>query len=143
MSQLFTAKGIYSTWERLGDVSAALIYLQSTKKAMGNMIDTSYKQRIHNDADTTPLVWRVERKVLEDKLLEYCPRRNGFERSKAVVDILTTGYHKLRGSLANFNKNVRILYAEDSNDVVDLEYIDEVDDVGLQMDYGEIESELE
>ncbi|KAH8986497.1 hypothetical protein EDB92DRAFT_1818309 [Lactarius akahatsu] len=80
-------KGIYSNWDRLGNIAAGLNYLQLVKKQVTKSLKSGYRGSTHTDVDTSALVWRIA--------------------NKAIVDILTTGYRKFQTlSLATFNKKV-------------------------------------
>ncbi|KAJ7888770.1 hypothetical protein B0H13DRAFT_2533148 [Mycena leptocephala] len=63
---LLQAKGMSSTWDRLGNVSAAIVHLQRVKKKIGAALDTAYRSTGHTTPDTSHLVWRVQGKVFSE-----------------------------------------------------------------------------
>ncbi|KAJ7639893.1 hypothetical protein B0H17DRAFT_1216787 [Mycena rosella] len=58
---LLHAKGMSSTWDRLGNISAAIVHLQRVKKKVSAALDGAYKNTGHSTPDTSHLVWRVQR----------------------------------------------------------------------------------
>ena len=104
---LFAAKGIYSNWDRLGNISAGINYLQLVKKQVTNSLKSGYRGSTHTDVDTSPLVWRIARKASELELQTAIVNRSGNSTARPVVDIVTAGYRKFQASsLATFNKKI-------------------------------------
>jgi len=104
---LLTAKGLETTWDRLGDISAAIDFLNKIKKKVSLTLRPAYQGSNHKPPDTSDLVWRVADKVRDDKLQIFDESRDGNSKIKAVVNILATGEAKLKSSsLASFNKKV-------------------------------------
>lgn len=126
---LFASRGIYSTWERLGDVSSCADYLMKIKKALGLALG-KYQGSSHTTPDTSSLVWKVANKVREAELDIFKLQREGNELMKPVTNIILEGERKLKSStLKTFNKNVRKLVAGEAVD-------DEVDDM-VPVAFGE------
>ena len=107
VQDLLTAKGLESTWDRLGDISAAIDYLNKIKKKVPSALSSSYQRHSHTTPDTSHLVWRVADKLRDEELQVFREKRVGNSKVKAVVDILATGEAKLKSSsLASFNKKI-------------------------------------
>lgn len=104
---LFAAKGIYSNWDRLGNIAAGINYLQMVKKQVTNSLKSGYRGSTHTDVDTSALVWRVANKSAELELQCKVRRREGNSNAQPRIDILTAGYRKFQSSsLATFNKKL-------------------------------------
>ncbi|KAJ7724304.1 hypothetical protein DFH07DRAFT_759106 [Mycena maculata] len=120
---LFAAKGMYGSWDRLADISAAIDVIDSVKNSVAMSLDVSYSGRSHKTPDTSNLVWRIAHKARELKLNSSDPARAINVTVKASVDILSAGETVLKSSsLATFNKNRRDLLRG-------IQVIDEVDDM--------------
>jgi len=97
-------------WDRLGDISAAIDYLNKIKKKVSSTLRSTYQSSNHTPPDTSHLVWRVADKVRDDKLQVFKENRDGNAKAKPVVNILATGEAKLKSSLlATFNKKVHAM----------------------------------
>ena len=104
---MLSAKGLESTWDRLGNISAAIDYLNKIKKKVSSALSSSYQRSTHTTPDTSHLVWRVADKIRDEELQAFRQKRFGNSKVKAVVDILATGEAKLKSSsLATFNKKI-------------------------------------
>ena len=115
VQDLLSAKGLESTWDRLGDISAAIDYLNKIKKKVSSTL-SSYQRSTHTTPDTSHLVWRVADKIRDEDLQVFREKRLGNSKVKAVVDILATGEAKLKfSSLATFNKKIS---AKDEQDAI-------------------------
>ncbi|KAH8979980.1 hypothetical protein EDB86DRAFT_2768527, partial [Lactarius hatsudake] len=107
LKTLFAAKGIYSNWDRLGNIAAGINYLQLVKKQVTKSLKSGYRGSTHTDVDTSALVWRIANKASELKLQCTIPGRGSNSTVRPVVDILTARYRKFQtSSLATFNKKV-------------------------------------
>lgn len=107
IQDLLAAKGLDSTWDQLGDISAAIDYLNKIKKKVSSTLHSSYQGSTHTPPDTSDLVWRVADKVRDDELQVFKENRHGNEKTKPVMDILTSREAKLKSSsLATFNKKI-------------------------------------
>ena len=107
VQELLTAKGLQSTWDRLGNISAAIDYLNKIKKKVSATLSSSYQRSSHTVPDTSHLVWRVADKIQDESLQVFIQNRPGNAKVKAVVDILATGEAKLKSSsLSSFNKKI-------------------------------------
>jgi len=65
---LFAAKGIYSNWDRLGNIAAGVEYLQNVKKQVSKSVKSGYQGKTHTVVDTSMLVWRIANKARELQL---------------------------------------------------------------------------
>jgi aspartyl/asparaginyl beta-hydroxylase (cupin superfamily) len=120
---LLTAKGLESTWDRLGDISAAIDYLNKIKKKVSSALSSSYQRSTHTTPDTSHLVWRVADKIRDEELQVFREKRVGNSKVKGVVDVLATGEAKLKSSsLTAFNKKISAMVKghvyEDEQDVI-------------------------
>ncbi|KII90886.1 hypothetical protein PLICRDRAFT_106916 [Plicaturopsis crispa FD-325 SS-3] len=107
---LFLAKGMYGSWERLGDISAAINHIQKVKRQVGSSLGAKYHGRTHTTPDTSASVWKVYNKVQELELHTFTPHRDGNDSTKPTVDILLAGEKKLKSStLSTINKKIRSL----------------------------------
>ena len=120
---MLTAKGLESTWDRLGDISAAIDYLNKIKKKVSSALSSSYQRSTHTTPDTSHLVWRVADKIRDEELQAFREKRVGNSKVKGVVDVLATGEVKLKSSsLTAFNKKISAMVKghvyEDEQDVI-------------------------
>ncbi|KAF8873122.1 hypothetical protein BD779DRAFT_1452195, partial [Infundibulicybe gibba] len=76
LKALFAAKGMYSNWERGGDISAAIDNLQTLKKQIAKSFKISYQGSTHSDVDTSDLVWRIANTARDLKIQE-CVYKTG------------------------------------------------------------------
>jgi hypothetical protein len=123
VQELLTAKGLESTWDRLGNISAAIDYLNKIKKKVSSALSSSYQRSTHTALDTSHLVWRVADKIRDKGLQVFREKRVGNSKVKAVIDILATGETKLKSpSLAAFNKKISAMIKghayEDEQDAI-------------------------
>ncbi|KAG2044371.1 hypothetical protein BDR03DRAFT_849365 [Suillus americanus] len=103
----FSAKGVYSTWDRLGDISATIALLQNIKKQVGRALGITYHGLNHTTPNTSSSVWKVANKLNELELHVFNPDRKENDSIKPIVDVLTEGKWKLKSStLVSFNKKV-------------------------------------
>ena len=126
--ELFAAKGIYSTWDRLGDVAACIDAVQCLKKSVGKSLATSYKSQSHQTPDTAALVQRVAAKAKEDRLQERVLNREENKACKVTTDLHAAGQKRLETTLVTFNKKMRAVIqgkVQDS-EVPALEEVDEL-----------------
>lgn len=106
------AKGIYSNWDRLGDISAAAPCFETIKKQVTRSMQTNYQGTSHSTPNTHPLVWRIADKVQELQLHQHIPSRSSQVPAKLVPDLRALGREKFgSASLATFNKKLRDLIA--------------------------------
>jgi len=132
---LFAAKGIYSNWDRLGNIAAGIEYLQNIKKRVSKSVKAGYQGTTHTAVDTSALVWRISNKARELQLQTQNSDRNDNEDMKAVKDLQLTGYEMFsRNSLATFNKKITNmkegLETPDSDNVIEA---DEMAPVNLEL----------
>ncbi|RXW21996.1 hypothetical protein EST38_g3858 [Candolleomyces aberdarensis] len=108
VKDLIIAKGLQSTWDRVGDISAAIAYLKEIKRKMGQVLTLPHQNKGHSDVDVSHLVWRIVDKIETDGLLIFTKNRRGNAKSKATPDLLLEGEKKLKSStLSTFNKKFK------------------------------------
>ncbi|KAF8957733.1 hypothetical protein BDZ97DRAFT_1669447 [Flammula alnicola] len=104
---LLEAKGLQSTWDRLGNISAAIDYLKKVKKQVATAMSTAYQSTTHTKPDTTPLVWLIANNARDEKLQTFKKDRHGNDKVIPVLDILAVGEQKLKSSsLGTFNRKI-------------------------------------
>ncbi|KAF8143857.1 hypothetical protein K438DRAFT_1632711, partial [Mycena galopus ATCC 62051] len=104
---LLQAKGMNSTWDRLGNTSAAIVHLQRVKKKIAAALNSTYTSAGHTTPETSHLVWRVQRKVSSEGIQQFNPARSNNTRGKLTTDISKVGEAKLKSStLVTFNKKL-------------------------------------
>ncbi|KAF7345728.1 hypothetical protein MVEN_01592900 [Mycena venus] len=109
---LLQAKGMSSTWDRLGNISATIVHIHGVKKKIADALNTSYQSTSHTTPDTSHLVWKVQQKVANKGLHDFDPCRPNNHRQKPTVDILKMGEAKLKSStLDTFNKKTMAMIA--------------------------------
>jgi hypothetical protein len=124
LKHLFASKGIYSHWDRLGNVSAAISHLQAIKKQVSLLVKAGYQRLNHTATDTSVLVWRIADKAQELNLHTNLTDRLENENAKPFTDLVVTGYKKFESSsLATFNKKIAdskvgILTIQEADDIV-------------------------
>ncbi|KAG2005990.1 hypothetical protein CC2G_002349 [Coprinopsis cinerea AmutBmut pab1-1] len=59
LKALFASKGLYSNWNRLGNISASVNYLMLIKKQVARSLRIGYHGSTHTTPDVSKLVWRV------------------------------------------------------------------------------------
>jgi hypothetical protein len=107
---LLQAKGVQSTWDRLGNISAAVDVLKKLKKQVASAMKTAYQGSTHKVPKTDHLVWRVAKKVHEEELHLYAEDRTGNAKAKIVPDVISVGEAKLlSASLNTFNRKVHAM----------------------------------
>ncbi|KAJ7206287.1 hypothetical protein GGX14DRAFT_367375 [Mycena pura] len=112
LKNLLKAKGMSSTWDRLGNISAAIAHIQAVKKKIAAVLDGAYKSTGHTTPDTSHLVWRVQQKIADEGLHEFEQGRSNNEIKKLTANILERGEAKLKSStLATFNKKTMAMIA--------------------------------
>ncbi|KAJ7183912.1 hypothetical protein C8R46DRAFT_856486, partial [Mycena filopes] len=104
---LLQAKGMNSTWDCLGNISAAIVHLQRVKKKIAAALNAAYQSTGHTTPDTAHLVWRVQRRANSEDLQLFNAARSNNPRGKLTSDILLIGEGKIKSStLATFNKKL-------------------------------------
>ena len=112
IQRFFAPKGIYASWERLGDISATVNLLQHVRKQVGRALGIAYHGITHVSPDTSASVQTIMHKIAELGLHAFTLDREGNSSVKQVIDTLASGEHKLKSStLATFNKKVRGMIA--------------------------------
>ncbi|KAJ3732475.1 hypothetical protein DFJ43DRAFT_997148, partial [Lentinula guzmanii] len=127
LKRLFAAKGIYSMWDHLGNISPAIVKVENVKKHFAKMMNTSWKNRTHKDADTRTLIWRLANKIGELGIQEYRPNRL-VDFAPVAPDLIQSGWMKLKSSaIPAFNKKITALgeagiYEEDKDDLPTMQW---------------------
>ncbi|KAH9036996.1 hypothetical protein EDB85DRAFT_2142800 [Lactarius pseudohatsudake] len=107
LKTLFAAKGIYSNWDRLGNISAGINYLQLVKKQVTKSLKSGYQGSTHTDVDISALVWRIANKARELELQTTIVDQEDNLTLRPVANIFTTGFKKFQtSSLVTFNKKL-------------------------------------
>jgi len=128
----FVAKGLRSSWDRLGDISGAVIQLQNVKKQVTKALGASYQGKTHTMLDTSILIQKVANDVAELSLGKYQSGRKGNEKQKLVPNLIDVGEKKLMSSsLETFNKKLACMKAGNLDEVAGITEEDEIP--GIQM----------
>ncbi|KIK77060.1 hypothetical protein PAXRUDRAFT_36838 [Paxillus rubicundulus Ve08.2h10] len=116
----FTAKGVYASWDRLGDISATVDLFLHVKKQVGQALGIGYHGITHITPDTSACVNKIAHKVGKLRLHQYNPLREENEEFKPVVDAFYTGEQKLKSvTLSTFNRKVKNMIAGEGWEVED------------------------
>ncbi|KIK40439.1 hypothetical protein CY34DRAFT_24807 [Suillus luteus UH-Slu-Lm8-n1] len=112
LKQFFAAKGIYSTWDHLGDISATVDLLQNVKKQVGHKLGITYHGLTHSSPDSSASVWKVANKINELGLHQFTSEWMENDSVQPVIDTLITSEKKMKmGTIATFNRKVRSMFA--------------------------------
>ena len=131
----FVAKGLRSSWDRLGDISGAVIQLQNVKKQVSNALGASYQGKTHTMPDTSRLVWKVANEVRELVLGKYLPDRKGNDKQKLVTNLIDVGEKRLLSStLETFNKKLACMKAGNVEELAGMIEVDEIPSVQLSVE---------
>ena len=131
----FVAKGLRSSWDRLGDISGAVIQLQNVKKQVSNALGASYQGKTHTTPDTSRLVWKVANEVRELVLGKYLPNRKGNDKQKLVTNLIDVGEKRLLSStLETFNKKLACMKAGNVEELAGMIEVDEIPSVQLSVE---------
>jgi hypothetical protein len=135
----FVAKGVRSTWDRLGDISGAVVQLQNVKKQVARALGTAYEGIAHTMPDTSSLVWKITNEVQALGLNKYQLNRKGNHKQKLVQDLIDVGEQKLlSSSLVTFNKKLACMMAGNLDDMTGLTEDDEIPGMQLTIDFDEV-----
>ncbi|KAI9442062.1 hypothetical protein BJY52DRAFT_1128663, partial [Lactarius psammicola] len=131
---LLQAKGLQSTWDCLGNISAAVDVLKKLKKQVASTMKMAYQGTTHKDPRTDHLVQRVAKKIREERLHLYMEDRPGNAKAKAVPNVLLVGEAKLKSSsLSTFNRKIRAMVEGRQYD----EESDSLPQIALTLDLGD------
>ena len=109
LKALFAAKGIYADWDCLGNISAAMNYLQLIKKRVTTSLGTSYQGSTHTNDPVFVLVIRIADHARDLEFQHNLQNRHDFQ-SKTVPNLHRVGYRKFEtASLATYNKKMEDL----------------------------------
>jgi hypothetical protein len=134
----FVAKGLRSSWDRLGDISGAVIQLQNVKKQVSNALGASYQGKTHTTPDTSRLVWRVTNEVRELVLGKYLPDRKGNDKQKLVTNLIDIGEKRLISStLETFNKKLACMKAGNVDELAGMIEVDEIPSIQLSVEFDD------
>src|ERR1700733_8002458 len=113
----FVAKGLCSSWDRLGDISGAVLQLQNVKKQVTKALGASYEGKTHTTPDTSTLVWKVAHAVGSLVLSKYQPGREVKDKQTFVTNLIGVGERKLLSSSPEtFNKKLACLKAGNADE---------------------------
>ena len=136
----FVAKGLRSSWDRLGDISGAVIQLQNVKKQVSKALGASYEGKTHTTPDTSKLVWKVANEVRELVLSKYQPGRKGNDKQRLVTNLIDIGERKLlSSSLETFNKKLACMKAGNLDGLAGMVEEDELPSVQLTIETVELD----
>ncbi|KAJ7937724.1 hypothetical protein B0H13DRAFT_1588355, partial [Mycena leptocephala] len=93
----YYSKGMNSTWDRLGNMSAAIVHLQRVKKKIAAALNSAHTSAGRTTPETSHLVWRVQRNVSSEKI-QFDSTRSNNTRGKLTTDISEVGYENLTRS---------------------------------------------
>src|ERR1700733_386292 len=128
----FVAKGLRSSWDRLGDISGAVLQLQNVKKQVTKALGASYEGKTHTTPDTSTLVWKIANELRELVLSKYQPGRKGNDKQTLVTNLIDVGERKLlSSSLETFNKMLACMKAGNADEAAGMIEEDEIP--GIQM----------
>ena len=131
----FVAKGLRSSWDRLGDISGAVIQLQNVKKQVSNTLGAPYEGKTHTTPDTSALVWKVANEVQELVLGKYQPGRKGNDKQKMVTNLIDVGERKLlSSSLETFNKKLACMKAGNVGEMAGITEDDEIPSIQITVE---------
>lgn len=131
----FVAKGLRSSWDRLGNISGAVIQLQNVKKQVSKALGASYEGKTHTTPDTSKLVWKVAREVRELTLAKYQPGRKGNDKQKLITNLIDVGEKKLLSlSLDTFNKKLACMKSGNLDGMAGTVEEDELPSVQMTVD---------
>ena len=114
--------------------------LKKLKRQVTLAMKTAYQGTTHKDPKVDRLVWRVAKKVYEEKLHLYTEDRAGNAKAKAVPDILIVGEAKLKSSsLSTFNRKIRAMieggkFDEESDLLPEIDLLVNIEDSDLDSD---------
>ncbi|KAJ7170462.1 hypothetical protein C8R43DRAFT_875826, partial [Mycena crocata] len=107
LKTLLQAKGMTSTWDSLGNISACILHLQLVKKKICDSLNGSYRNSGHTTPDTSHLVWHVANKIGTEILQQLRSDWPHNERKKLIKDIQLRGEELLKSStLGTINKKI-------------------------------------
>ncbi|KAF6759072.1 hypothetical protein DFP72DRAFT_1102267 [Ephemerocybe angulata] len=105
LKALFTAKGIYSKWERCGHISASINIVMLLKQRVSRSLKLGYQGSTHSKVSSAALVERMRLKAKELQLHVVVPGRTG---ASLKPDLRALGRQKIESSsLAAFNAKIR------------------------------------
>lgn len=114
LQTLFTARGVRSSWDRLGTISPGVHIWADIAKQLSSVVGVSYRSTTHVDPDTSSLVSKVAKKAQEWFLLTPHPMRPARKVTGGLTkDCLGEGESDLnpdkretQGSLAAFHRGI-------------------------------------
>lgn len=106
-SHLLAAKGLKSTWDQLGNISAAIDYLKKVKKKVTTTMNSTYQSTTHTKPDTTHLIWRITEKAQAEVFEKFIKNQAGNLRIITNSNVVRSGEKKLKSSsITSFNKKI-------------------------------------
>ncbi|KAF6759188.1 hypothetical protein DFP72DRAFT_1064151 [Ephemerocybe angulata] len=104
---LIIEKGLESTWDHVGDISAAIEHLKEIKRKIAAVLNLPHQNKGHRDVDTRSLVIRVAEKVELEGLLKCKRYRKGNAKAVPMPDLLENGTKKVRATIVTFNQKFK------------------------------------
>ncbi|PBK86376.1 hypothetical protein ARMGADRAFT_940691 [Armillaria gallica] len=132
LKELFSAKGIYSTWHRLGNISVSVVHLQNVKKHISSMVGNSYQKKGHSTVNTSVLVECVADKARDLALKRFIHHRPRFSMAKLTPNLLIAGHQKIESSsMLTFNKKMQdiilgVAFDEEEDEIPPMDFSTEV-----------------
>lgn len=107
MQKLLTVKGLETTWDELGDISAAIEYFRRIKKKFASEISTAYQGTLHTTPITQSLSWKVANKARDEGLQLRRLDRPGHAKAKKTTDVIRKGRGLILSStIPTFRKKI-------------------------------------
>jgi hypothetical protein len=103
--RLIKARGLEETWDRIGDISAAITTIADSNTSVRRALRGEYHGSNHTKPDTRSLGWKAADAVHNTGIDHFEPNR--MCKNKVVKDVLLVGQEKLPLSLRTFNKHLR------------------------------------
>lgn len=135
----FVSKGLRSSWDRLGDISGAVIQLQNVKKQVTRALGAAYEGSTHTTPDTSSLVWKIANDVRALGLSKYQPNRKGNLKQKMVLNLIDIGEKRLMSSsLATFNKKLASMMEGNLDGAAGMTEEDELPSMQMAVEFEEL-----
>ncbi|KAF8984187.1 hypothetical protein BDQ17DRAFT_1260925, partial [Cyathus striatus] len=110
VKELIVVKGLQTTWDQVGNVSAVIAYIKEIKQKIANQLNLPHQNKGHSDVDVSHL-----------NMLTFRPNQTGNNCVTPIHDLLEEGSIKLKSaSLSTFNTKFKNFVAgmviEEEND---------------------------
>ncbi|KAF8991814.1 hypothetical protein BDZ89DRAFT_973663, partial [Hymenopellis radicata] len=136
LKKLLTVKGLETTWDELGDISAAIEYFRRIKKKFASEISTAYQGTSHTIPNTQSLSWRVANKARDEGFQNRSLNRRGNANAKNTTNVIRKGRTLIQTStIPTFRKKI-------DGSRIGIVTEEELDTVGVP-EYGEAEVDID